>query len=89
MFENNGALSFTTLDEQPPIGICGTGLVDAVAALLKLGVIDETGYMEDAFYFGESSVYLSPEDVRKFQLAKSAIRAGIETLLAQRRNALR
>lgn len=81
VFENNGTLSFTTLDEQPPTGICGTGLVDAVAVLLKLGVIDETGYMEDAFYFGDSNVYLSPEDVRKFQLAKSAIRAGIETLL--------
>ncbi len=80
-FVKENALSFTTIDARPPVGICGTGLVDAVAALLQLGVIDESGYMENAFYFGASSVYLSPEDVRKFQLAKSAVRAGMETLL--------
>lgn len=76
-----GKLVFTTIDGAEPVGICGSGLVDAVAALLELGVIDETGYMEDKFFFGDSDVYLSPEDVREFQLAKSAIRSGIDTLL--------
>jgi len=78
---SGGELVFRTVDGAPPAGICGTGLVDAVAALLELGVIDETGYMEDDFYFGGSDVFLTPEDVRKFQLAKSAIRSGIDTLL--------
>lgn len=77
----DGVLTFTTIDGQPPIGLCGTGLVDGIAALLELEIIDETGYMEENYYFGDSGVYLSPEDVRKFQLAKSAIRSGIETLL--------
>ena len=33
------------LGETPPAGICGSGLVDALAALLKTGVLDDTGYM--------------------------------------------
>lgn len=72
---------FETIDGAPPIGLCGTGLVDAVAALLTIGVIDETGYMEEPYTFGESDVVLTPEDVRAYQLAKSAIRSGIDTLL--------
>lgn len=36
-----------TIGNQPAIGICGSGLVDAIACLLKLGIIDETGYMDE------------------------------------------
>jgi len=31
------------IDNAPPIGICGTGLIDAVAEMLKYGIIDESG----------------------------------------------
>ena len=81
VFIKDGAVSYTTIDGAPATGICGSGLVDAIACLLELGIIDETGYMEQNYSFAGSSVYLSDEDVRKFQLAKSAIRSGIETLL--------
>ena len=36
-------LSYTTIGDAEPIGICGTGVVDAVAQLLEIGLIDETG----------------------------------------------
>ncbi len=36
-------LSYTTIGGTEPIGICGTGVVDAVAQLLEIGLIDETG----------------------------------------------
>ena len=49
-----------------------------IAAHLKE---DERGKMR--FYFTED-VYVSAEDVRQLQLAKSAIRAGIETLIEMR-----
>ncbi len=38
-----GRLVYTTIDNIEPAGICGSGLVDAVAVLLEQGVIDETG----------------------------------------------
>ncbi|MGI6335478.1 MAG: ASKHA domain-containing protein [Eubacteriales bacterium] len=74
-------------------GICGSGLIDAVAAYVKLGVIDETGYLdEDAdeegyltdageLRVGQTDVVLTQKDIRAVQLAKSAICAGMETLL--------
>ncbi len=61
-----------------PRGICGGGLIDAVACLITLGVIDETGYMDGKYDLG--GVMLTPADVRAFQLAKGAIRAAIETV---------
>ncbi len=64
-----------------PKGICATGLIDTVFGLLQSGIIDESGYMEKDFYLSDK-VYLSPADVRNFQLAKSAVHSAIEALLA-------
>jgi len=38
-----GDIKTTTIAGKPPIGLCGSGLVDAVAALLETGAVDETG----------------------------------------------
>lgn len=62
-----------------PVGLCGTGLIDAVAALLETEVLDETGYMEEDADIGGCT--LTRADIRQVQLAKAAIRAGLETLL--------
>lgn len=61
------------------IGICGSGLLDAAACLLKLGKIEESGYMEETFYFTDR-VFLNQRDVRELQLAKAAIIAGVRIL---------
>lgn len=36
-------ISYQTIDDSPPVGICGSGLVDTLAELLKSGIIDSTG----------------------------------------------
>ncbi|MGQ9525357.1 MAG: ASKHA domain-containing protein [Armatimonadota bacterium] len=36
-----------TIADEPPRGICGTGLIDAVAVMLAAGIIDETGRVVD------------------------------------------
>ncbi len=41
-------LRFTTLGDKEPVGICGSGIVDAVAQLLETGLLDETGRFMDA-----------------------------------------
>ncbi len=74
---------YETIENASPKGVCGTGLVDAVAALLDNGIVDETGYMEcPAFYLCEG-VSLSREDIRQYQLAKAAVHAGILALVAR------
>lgn len=81
VFVENGNLKYTTINNTEPKGICGTGLIDAIACMLELGVVDESGYMENNFEIGDSGVYITPADIRQVQLAKSAIRSGIDTLV--------
>lgn len=64
-----------------PEGICGTGLIDIIAELLRKGIIDETGFMECGEYEITCGVSLNQRDVREFQLAKSAIYSGIISLI--------
>jgi len=79
-FVNNG-LSLTTIGNAAPRGVCGSGLIDAVAVMLEQGVIDETGLMENCpAYVLAEGVSLINRDIRQFQLAKSAILSGIRIL---------
>ncbi|MBP3627135.1 MAG: DUF4445 domain-containing protein [Clostridia bacterium] len=77
---DNSEIKIHTINEKSAVGLCGSGLIDAVAAGLKLGLIDETGAMDDDLILSEN-VSLQPKDIRAVQLAKAAIAAGIKTLL--------
>ena len=76
----DGINHYKTINDCEEIGICGTGLIDIISELLKIGFIDETGYMEKNFCFSDN-VYLSPKDVRQYQLAKSAVYSSIISLM--------
>ena len=76
-----GRLDCHVIGGGTPKGICGSGLVDAIASLLDLGDLDESGFLEDEEYTLLSPISLTQQDVRMFQLAKSAIAAGLETLI--------
>ncbi len=91
------SIQFETINNVPAEGICGSGLVDALAIFLDLNIIDYTGRIladghrfakniiynndEICFKFDDTDVYITQNDVRQMQLAKGAIAAGIETLL--------
>ena len=77
---SDGNVSYKTISNENAVGVCGTGLVDLIASLLDAEVIDETGYMEDD-YFITPDVYLACEDVRQYQLAKSAVYSAILSLM--------
>ena len=77
---NETTVAVTTIGNALPRGICGSGLIDAVAVMLKQGIIDETGSMESTEYFLTPEVSITNRDVRQFQLAKSAIFSGIKIL---------
>ena len=69
--------------DAPAVGICGSGIIDAAAVLCEQEIIDETGAFadeEDAYSLTQD-VALTQKDVRMLQLAKSAICAGMLTLL--------
>ena len=75
----NGKLAYHVIGDVEPIGICGSGLLDAVAQLLELEWIEPSGRMEETYYFTDK-VFINQKDVRELQLAKAAIAAGIVLL---------
>lgn len=79
-----GQMHTHTIGNVAPIGLCGSGLCDAVACLLDLELLDESGYLEDEPVVLDGKVALTQKDIRMLQLAKSAIGAGLSTLAAYR-----
>jgi uncharacterized 2Fe-2S/4Fe-4S cluster protein (DUF4445 family) len=98
-----GRVEYQTIDEAPPVGICGSGVLDGVAVLRQVGVLRANGAMkledhprvrrtEGGSEFllvsaGERGaprdLAITRKDVNEIQLAKAAIRAGIEVLLGE------
>lgn len=77
----NHRLQYHTIGNVPAVGLCGSGLLDLVAALLETEEISGSGLLKDPeFQLPGSEVTLTRKDVRQVQLAKSAIRSGIELM---------
>lgn len=109
----DGDVRWHTIGDSAPRGICGSGLVDMVATMLRTGIIDSTGMMQDGqtlranghpqlaeriiqvgrqreFVLVEAEraaggrpIKVTQRDVRELQLAKGAIRAGIQILMKE------
>ncbi len=80
---SGGMLLAHTIGEGEPRGICGSGLVDATAALLEAGELDEGGFLGNTPFEIKAPVVLTQNDIRMLQLAKGAICAGILTLMSE------
>jgi len=98
----DGGLKLSAIGGKAPRGLCGSGLLDALAVLLETGAVDGSGRLLDPGLIGHGiaghivkiegknalelqrggGVYVTASDVRKLQLAKAAIAAGIQTLLS-------
>lgn len=96
---STSGVSFHTIGNTPPHGLCGSGILDAIAGLVRLGIIDRKGSLaaphdkkasdrrgEFVLAPAEQSatgrtITISQKDVSEVQLAKAAIRAGIDILL--------
>lgn len=89
--EGRNVAKLETIYEKEPIGICGTGVVDITSELLRVELIDETGRLDDDYFDDgfvlykskEDSIVFTQKDIREIQLAKSAIRAGLEVLILE------
>jgi len=86
---------YETIGNVAPRGICGSGIIDAIAAMRKAGITlkngtfntkkpgvicDEKG-MGKKFILPESDIHITLRDIRQVQLAKAALFVGIESLL--------
>ena len=97
----DGQVFVATIGNGPPAGICGSGILDAVAEMAGAGVLNHRGALvkgaprvrirdgraEFVLVAGapagaEREIVITRRDVNEIQLAKAAVRSGIETLLA-------
>jgi uncharacterized 2Fe-2S/4Fe-4S cluster protein (DUF4445 family) len=84
--EAGGSVVYETIGDGPPVGICGSGLIDTLAELLEHGIIDWTGKFtggigQFSLAEGEKGVYLDGSDLDNLKLAKAAVAAGAGILL--------
>lgn len=79
----DGGIIAKTVGDKPALGICGSGLIDAVAAFVKAGYIDSDGNCSSSLRLSANggTVYINQDDIRALQLAKSAVASAIELLL--------
>jgi len=81
--------SFQTIGGGAPVGICGTGVIDIVSELVLTGGTDETGLLSEEFSHGVKiadafdgkPIVFNQKDLREVQLAKAAVRTGIDLLI--------
>jgi len=93
---NGDQVQIETIDAASPVGICGSGILDAVARFARAGVMDRAGRLQAAHPLvrnrhgqlvvplatgSRGEIVVTQRDIREIQLAKGAIRAGIEILL--------
>lgn len=77
----NGRLFPHVIGDIPAAGICGSGIVDAVACLLDGDTMDETGRLDCDPMPITPTVSLTQADIRNIQVAKSSIVSGLMTLM--------
>ena len=102
---NDGDLKveIKTIADGAPIGICGSGIVDAIAQMLRVGIIDDRGKLQlgrqgvrqnsagkREFVLAQADdhrcandIVVTQRDVAEIQLAKGAIRTGMNILMAR------
>jgi len=97
---NGDSVAYQTIDNAPPVGICGSGVLDAMSQMYLAGIIDRGGRMREGhprvrnsggereFILageeerdGGQALGITQKDIRQLQLAKAAIRTGIQVLL--------
>ena len=82
LFYEDNLIKCHTIGNISPRGICGSGLIDAIALYHESGVLDPSGKIIDQSdsIILEGEVFLTQKDIYEFLLAKSAIASGIEIL---------
>jgi len=90
----DGRLVVRTIADKKPVGLCGSGVLDALSTLHRTGLVDERGRIREAhpdvsidaagrYAVLAPGVHFTQTDVRAVQLAKAAIRTAVDLLLKE------
>jgi len=85
----DGRISYETIGDKAPMGICGSGLIDLLAEMLRNGIIDASGRFV-ASYQGTNefvlvrdgkAIAISQKDINELRLAKAGSALNQQTLM--------
>ena len=76
----DGRAVFSTIGDKPPKGICGSGLIDLLAELLRNGIMDERAKIKAPFEVTDG-IKLYQEDIYQLITAKAGLKTDQELLM--------
>ncbi len=79
--KENSKWNLETIGDDVPRGICGSGLIDILFESVQAGLITEDGYIPEGRLDVAPELGILADDVREFQLAKSATRTASDLLI--------
>jgi uncharacterized 2Fe-2S/4Fe-4S cluster protein (DUF4445 family) len=83
VINEDGKPEIFTIGGVPPIGICGSGVISAIAELFRKGIIDSAGKFQqkNGEYFLCEGISICESDIDNFIRAKGAIFSACQILL--------
>lgn len=75
-----GKVSFETIGGKPPIGICGSGLIDLLAQMLKSGIMSKQAKLKEEFFLTDT-ISITQQDVYQLITAKAGLRLDQDLLI--------
>ena len=85
IINQHGEFNCHTIGNVNPTGICGSGIIDAMAVFMEMNLMNDFGDIQsdNKQIYLDKKVFINQKDIREVQLAKSALQTGLEILYKQ------
>ena len=77
---DDGKAQFKTLGDKPPLGTCGSGVIDLLAEMLRNGIMNEKARIKKDYYLTDS-LCISQDDINQLIMAKAGLRIDQDLLV--------
>ena len=76
----NGKAEFKTLGDKPPLGTCGSGVIDLLAEMLRNGIMNKKARVKENYHLTDS-ISISQDDINQLIMAKAGLRIDQDLLI--------
>ncbi len=77
---DDGRIKCSTIGGKPPVGICGSGVIDLLAEMHRNGVMNSKTRIKKDYYLNEG-VYITQDDINQLIIAKAGLRTDQDLLI--------
>ena len=73
-------ISYKTIGDKNPLGICGSGVIDLLAEILRNGIMNSKARISGNFYIN-NGLYITQDDINQLIIAKAGLRTDQDLLI--------